>query len=336
MAFDRATGIGGSDAAVLLELSPWRDITDLWLEKTRHPAWSPPAENDAMRWGTLLEPLVRAEYERQEGAVVETGPVWDRPFDPDGFKGAPCYWSKDHIRYAHIDGWVRDGDGFGLWEGKTSSNAAVWEDGVPGHYEAQAQHYMEIFDAPWCDVSVLLPGGDFRTYRLTRRPDWGASIATSAKWFWTACVVPKEPPHELEEERLIYPVSDEAIEPVDLSALDAAAIEYLSHQDAIKQSKAQMAGIREQIERQIGPAPGGYGPGWRVSWKSGRAKKDVGWEHIAAAYRALLDEVVEHRDALPADVARRMDPDAIAVIPSLYTTTRAVPRPFRLTAAKED
>ena len=52
----RKTGIGGSDVAAVLGISPWKSPLDVFLDKTGKSA--PEPENDAMYWGTRLETLV--------------------------------------------------------------------------------------------------------------------------------------------------------------------------------------------------------------------------------------------------------------------------------------
>lgn len=65
----RNKGVGSSDAAVLLGLSPWKTVHELWLEKRglwkQEFGW---AQKNAMNRGTKLEPCVRALYEAWSGS----------------------------------------------------------------------------------------------------------------------------------------------------------------------------------------------------------------------------------------------------------------------------
>ena len=64
----RSTGLGGSDAAVACGVSRWKTPYQLYLEKRGEV---PPIEQtEPMRWGHLLEPLVRQEYSERTGRVV--------------------------------------------------------------------------------------------------------------------------------------------------------------------------------------------------------------------------------------------------------------------------
>ena len=65
----RTLGIGGSDVSVIVGLNKFRSVYQLWLEKTGKVV---PAEeeNDYTYFGTLLEPIVRAEFTRRTGIKV--------------------------------------------------------------------------------------------------------------------------------------------------------------------------------------------------------------------------------------------------------------------------
>ncbi|SAL19796.1 endonuclease [Caballeronia telluris] len=70
----RKNGIGGSDAAAAVGLSPYMSPLELWLIKTgrdanlRRP--NPDDTTEPVYWGTLLEPIVAASYTKQTGNKV--------------------------------------------------------------------------------------------------------------------------------------------------------------------------------------------------------------------------------------------------------------------------
>ena len=65
----RRSGIGGSDAAASIGLSPWKSRYGLYQEKI---STSPPPRisNEAMTLGRLLEPLIREEFSKRSGMAV--------------------------------------------------------------------------------------------------------------------------------------------------------------------------------------------------------------------------------------------------------------------------
>ena len=58
--FDRSSGLGGSDIAAIVGLSPYRSPLDVWAEKVGHPSVIS-KDSLHLRFGTHLEPFVASE-----------------------------------------------------------------------------------------------------------------------------------------------------------------------------------------------------------------------------------------------------------------------------------
>ena len=333
MTFDRRSGIGGSDAAVVLGYSPYRDPLDLWLEKTGHPGFKPKPPSPAMRWGTILEPVLREQYEREEGRQVRLDPLPDLEADAP-FNGQPTYWAPNKVQYAHLDGWI-DADVRGIWEGKTASDPSYWDDGVPIQYQIQVQQYMDIARAMWCDLSVLLPGGDFRTYRIDADPGAQFTIEQRTYVWWKEHVDAGTPPAEITDPAVLWPASGDG-DPVviDEDHVTMLIEEYADLVYRAKRDERRMREIRDEIEPMIKDAPGLIVPGYRVSFKSNRPTRKIGWEQIATAYENTLYVLDRYRDHLPEEARTHLAKDRIDAVRSLYTTTVRPARPFKVTPNK--
>jgi putative phage-type endonuclease len=190
MAFDRAQGIGGSDVAAILGLSPWRSAWDVWAEKTGDPSFTPQEESAAMRFGNLMEKVLADVYEQDHPGrkIRQMG----------GAHGDPI-WHSNGINYAHIDGTI-SGDEEGVWEGKTARNDRDWrvsidEIAVPEYYKAQAHSYLAVTGEPWCDVTVFFRDtATFAHCRIESDPAMEAGIIAASEGFWHDHVVPRIPP----------------------------------------------------------------------------------------------------------------------------------------------
>ena len=66
----RQQGIGSSDAAVAVGLSPYKSPLTLWLEKTQRKEAEDLSEKDAVIWGTVLEPVLARVYAERTRAKV--------------------------------------------------------------------------------------------------------------------------------------------------------------------------------------------------------------------------------------------------------------------------
>ncbi|MDZ7703149.1 MAG: YqaJ viral recombinase family protein [Trueperaceae bacterium] len=179
----RKAGLGGSDMAGILGLSPWSSAHEIWEEKTDRKA----SDGDMLRFrlGRALEPFTIAEFERETGLEV-------LPFDGVTFVRRDRPWGR-----GNTDGLVFDDGHFvGLYEGKTASifNRGEWEHHVPVYYQTQAQHYGWVLDAERAFFGVLYLGRtDFDHHVLPRDEDDVLEMVEAGDEFWQY-VEDDEPP----------------------------------------------------------------------------------------------------------------------------------------------
>lgn len=176
---ERRTGIGGSDVAAILGLSPYRSALDVFLNKRGDLSESP--ENDAMRWGSILEPVVRQEYSNATGRSV---------LMPSGM----LRHERHQHMLANLDGFTEDGR---IFEAKTARSGDGWgepgSDEVPQAYLFQVQHYMAITAYPVADIAVLIGGSDFRIYTVEADAELHEMLFDAEADFWRR-VVENQPP----------------------------------------------------------------------------------------------------------------------------------------------
>ena len=78
----RKKGIGGSDVSAILGINHWNSAIDLWLEKTNQRN-KPVEVNEAMTWGTILEPVIRGQFASITGKpVTEVKAILQHPDYP--------------------------------------------------------------------------------------------------------------------------------------------------------------------------------------------------------------------------------------------------------------
>jgi putative phage-type endonuclease len=320
---DRAAGIGGSDVPAILGLSPYRDRLDVWLEKTRHPAYRSKPVSPEMRFGTLLEPVLRAAYEEDTGRRVHSPPV------------QKTHWAADRIRFAHIDGLL---EGQGIWEGKCPFQTwRNWGDGPPAYVHAQIQHYMAITEEPYCDVSALAAGLDpiFQTWRIDSDPETQANIEAAVLRFWHEHVLTGEPPDPLPVAIEFPRNKTDLLLVADEEAEAMVARLFNAREQDLKAFEAVEEELKEALQRRIGENYAGMvGNGWRIRYKNNRDSEKVEWKLVATGYRKMLEEV-KHRllTEQPEEVEqalRLLTDTPLDSIVSLYTETRPGQRPFVL------
>jgi putative phage-type endonuclease len=148
----RAQGIGGSEIAAVLGLSPFESRFSLWHRK--NGAIGPVELNDEMEWGTRLEPAVAAK--------------WDDNHPDARIHWWPGTYSRDGWMIANPDGLSYRTDE--VVELKTSPFGDGWgpdgTDEVPIHVRTQVLWYCGVLDYVAANVAVLIGGHDYREYRI--------------------------------------------------------------------------------------------------------------------------------------------------------------------------
>ena len=176
----RRSGVGGSDIAKVLGLSPWGDSYALWYEKTGD---SVAAEQTSplMEAGHYVELAADRWYRDKklpEGLFLRDARTWahkDRRWQLANPDRIVCTRNTD----ASIDGIVE----FKYSPGRPGDWGPDGSTDIPKHYWCQVQWYMATFGVDWCDVVALSTWG-FRCYRIEADRDWQTYAVAEAKRFW--------------------------------------------------------------------------------------------------------------------------------------------------------
>lgn len=174
----RANGIGGSEIAAVLGLSPYESRFSLWHRKKGHVG--PVDESEEMYWGKVHEPGICARFAKEHPDLPLTiAPTYAHPDRP---------WQiANPDRHAGPD----------LLEAKTSRDAEGWgEQGtaqIPVHYRAQCMHYMDVTGARRCWVAVLIAGSEYREYLVEYDADEAAFMRDKAEAFMATLAANERP-----------------------------------------------------------------------------------------------------------------------------------------------
>ena len=184
----RTKRIGSSDMAAILGVDPYRNIYDVWLEKTDRVAGF--GGNAATEAGTLLEDGTL------QFAMKELG---------DGIRNQ--FRSHPELPMgANIDLVLKgssepvDGKTSGLLGPLPVGWGEPGTDEVPDHMIVQVHVHMMCLLPIRVDlshVSALLGGKGFRLYHIPRNPELCDVIAEKADHFWTKHVIADVPPPDV-------------------------------------------------------------------------------------------------------------------------------------------
>lgn len=144
-------GIGGSDAASIVGMNPWRDNVELWEIKTGRREQEDISEKPAVKYGTEAEEhlreLFRLDYPHFKVNYVDNN-MW---------KNSKMPWA-----HASLDGWLTAPDGRkGILEIKTttiqrSTQKEKWQDQIPQNYYIQLLHYLLVTEFEFAILKAQL------------------------------------------------------------------------------------------------------------------------------------------------------------------------------------
>ena len=256
----RKCGIGGSDVAAILGISKWNSAISLWLDKTNQTN-EPVEENEAMQWGTIMEPIIRNHFAEVTGkTVVEVKAMLQHPEHP--------------FMLADVDGLTTDDEGNpAILEIKTASEykRSEWENDIPFYYQTQVQHYLCVTGVQKAYVAVLIGGNSFKVYEVDADAEIQSMLIAVEKDFWNRVqnmIRPKMDGSDAAKnlldslyhggmsEEIVMP--DEAIEYVD------AYIEACAEEDNAKAKKQDAA---NHIKETMGDYDKATCLGHSISWK---------------------------------------------------------------------
>lgn len=167
----RKSYIGGSDAAAVIGMNPYKTNLELWQEKTGLVTPEDISDKPYVRYGTQAEihlrGLFRLDFPEYQVEYIENN-----------------LWLNDKYPFAHasLDGWLIDQDGRkGVLEIKTanilqSSQKEKWNHRIPDNYYIQVLHYLMVTEFDFAFLKAQLKyefqGGDImlqtKHYKIER------------------------------------------------------------------------------------------------------------------------------------------------------------------------
>jgi putative phage-type endonuclease len=163
----RSEGLGASDAAVILEESPFRTAYDLWLEKTG--ARKPRPTSRAMAHGNAHEKDAIAWYSQRTGR--------------QGRPVCAVYDDADYIR-ASLDFWDGNSHGAEVKAPLEYDQFRHHKEAIPSYYWIQCQVQMQVMNLTTHDF-VSWFGGDGVIHPVQRNDEfWYDTLLPAMQEFW--------------------------------------------------------------------------------------------------------------------------------------------------------
>lgn len=300
---ERKGGIGSSDVPTLIngDEAAWRDLFAIKLGILPDTV-----ATETMSWGLRLEDPIADAYSERTGHKVQRVDRILRHRELDFVRA-----SLDRRRagaVVELKKWGFPSDAFG----------PDGSDQVPDSFIYQVQQQMAVTGLPVADIAVLFAGREMRVYTVGRDDGTIQKMLTLEERAWAYVARGEAPPwpgpapvrHLLTEGEV--EASPEIIELIPtLLEAQRVAEDWAIRADALK----------NLIRDELADAAGARGPDFHITYKPNKDRVTVAWDLVASAYRK-------------AAIEQGADPEQLAAIESLFTTSAPGARPLRITIEK--
>lgn len=250
----RRKGIGGSDVAGIMGISPFRTARDVYYDKLGIATVEDELENwVALEVGHLLEDLVARIFHKKSGLEI---------YQIKKMFGHPVY----PFMLADVDYFVRMPDGTtAILEIKTTNYNATgnwWQDGrevVPVYYEVQGRHYMAVMDVDRVFFCCLYGNTEDEVIirEIRRDMEYEQEMIYLEQNFWENHVSLKNPPPYTEDGARIMESIQRYCGPADENApviefrtdMTVMLMRYMQLQEEKKRAEKRSDELEKEIQR---------------------------------------------------------------------------------------
>ena len=246
----RRQGIGGSDAAAIMGVSPFYTKRELYYDKC---GITPAMEEEESNWvakevGHRLEDLVAEIFSKKTGLrVFPIRKMFRHPLYP--------------FMLADVDYFIEFPDGsVGILECKTTNYNCQnkWaNNSTPVNYEYQGRHYMAVMNVNKVYFACLYGNNEdeFFIRHMERDLDLEEDLIAEEEYFWTSNVLSRvEPPYTekadmvLESIRKHFGPADKDADKINLNRRHLTSVQkYLE----LKEQKAALESEAKKLEEQM-------------------------------------------------------------------------------------
>lgn len=279
----RRLGIGGSDAAAALGMSPYKSKFTLYCEKTGMIS-DDVEDNEAMRLGRDLEEYVAKRFCEAAGKKIR--------------RSGYCYVSKENpFMRANVDRLIV-GEEAGL-ECKTTSalTRTKYDKGdIPIQYYLQCLHYMAVTGYKRWYIAILVMGKGFYWYTVERDEAEIKVLIDNERAFWELLKsdlppLPDGSESSTESLKELYPSvrNDFSLE------IDDMEEKIERHQEIdglIEKLKVEKKEIENQLKYRLQDSPKGWTEKYIISWKPVESQR-VDSKKLKEKYPSIYAEVLK-------------------------------------------
>ncbi len=279
----RRQGLGGSDSPVVLGVSPFKTIHELWLEKRGLLADT--EVTPAMERGTVLEPVVKDLLAAKTGRrIVEVKEMLQH---------------KDHpFMRAHLDGLIsgEDRKGMGVLEVKCPGLQVFGKckrEGLPDYYLIQLQHYLAVSGKKWGSFAVFnAERWELIFFDMDRDDELINMIVVKDAEFWQMVLDNQEP------DQLDMTIDLPKVGATDLIKLDTpewaqATMDLREARELKTEAEAIETTAKAKVQELMGDHAIAEGAGCRVYWQTQKGRESFNKKQLQKDHPLIYNEYVK-------------------------------------------
>lgn len=270
----RKNYIGGSDAAAVIGMNPYKSAYSLWAEKTgKIPEFE---GNLTTEVGSYLEEFVAKLFERETGKKVRR-------------KNRMLVNDKYPFAHANVDRVVVGENA--IVEIKTTNSIPAMKKLASGEYPetyyCQSCHYLAVGEFDKVYLAVLINCRDFKIFEIERDESEIDALMSAEEDFWNNHVLTDTPPmadgtaSTTEALSAIYAESNPGSE-MQLFGYDRDLREYMSLATQIRNLKERQDEVANKIKAHMGETEKASSDSYKVSWASSKRETFDSKAFIAA------------------------------------------------------
>ncbi len=196
---ERQKGIGGSDVAAIMGLSPWKTPLDVYLEKKNPISMEDDSDlikdKPELARGRRCEKYILEEYSERMSYKLSPGRLVIHPDYP--------------ILRGNIDAFV-EGQNVIVEAKSVGGSLSSWDSEIPIYYKTQVAFYAMITNCESVDLPVLFDRWQYACFVYYRDHSFEERILKACLDFWNNHILTDipPPPSNLKDIQSLYPKSE--------------------------------------------------------------------------------------------------------------------------------
>jgi putative phage-type endonuclease len=277
----RKNGIGGSDAASVVGLNPYKSAVSVYLDKTTEEIKE--EKNYKMELGQKLENFVAREFARLTGKKVR---------NVNGILKN----NKYPFAIANIDKAVVGEKAFLECQVTNSYSKKEWREQPPIHCQIQCHHYMGVTGATHCYIAALVGNEELIIYKLDRDEEVIEDIMKKEETFWNEYILGEQIPDPDGSEDYSMFLKEKYKEFKDESLIIFMKEDKLSrHSEVtslIKDLEIEKKAIEQHIQNEMKEYEIAYIGDKKITWKS-QSRSSLDTKRLKKEHPEIADQYMK-------------------------------------------